>query len=99
MHFLKVTFLLVLTLGIMRVASWTLGWLSFRLARASQLGSTLIGNIGGLGLFIAFLSWNLMPGEPFDFEATLFGVVVFAIYQALDLKWCLWGARRKKPNA
>ena len=39
-----------------------------------------------------------MPGEPFDFAATVFGIVVFAVYQALDLKWCLWGGRRKEAT-
>ena len=90
MHVLKVTLLLVLTLAIMRGASWLLGWLTFRLGKVSKRPSTLIGNALALGLFVAFLIWNLMPGEPFDTEATIFGVVVFAVYQLIDLKWCLW---------
>jgi hypothetical protein len=90
MHFLKVSLLLILTLAIMRGASWLLGWLAFRLGRLSKIPSTLVGNALALGLFMAFLIWNLMPGEPFDVEATVFGVVVFGVYQLIDLRWCLW---------
>lgn len=96
MHVLKVTFLLVLTLAIMRGASWLLGWLTYRFAKVSKVPSTLIGNALALGLFVAFLIWNLMPGEPFDVEATVFGVVVFGVYQLVDLKWCLWDKRPVK---
>jgi hypothetical protein len=90
MHVLKVTLLLILTLAIMRGASWLLGWLTFRIGKASKTSSTLVGNALALGLFVAFLIWNLMPGEPFDVEATVFGLVVFSVYQVIDLKWCLW---------
>jgi hypothetical protein len=91
MHVLKVTLLLIVTLAIMRGASWLLGWLTFRLGKVSKIRSTLVGNALALGLFVAFLIWNLMPGEQFDLEATVFGVVVFGVYQLLDLKWCPWG--------
>ena len=93
-HWLKVIFLLVLTLAVMRLASWTLGWLAFRLAKVPHRLSTWIGNLAALSLFVGFVVWNLAPGEPFDVEATVFGVVVYAIFQAVDLKWCLWGARQ-----
>ncbi len=90
MHVLKITLLLVLTLAIMRGASWLIGWLAFRLGKVPKMPSTLVGNALAFGLFVAFLIWNLMPGEPFDVEAAVFGVVVFGVYQLIDLKWCLW---------
>jgi hypothetical protein len=96
MHFLKVTLLLILTLAVMRTGSWLLGWASFRLGKLSRIPSTLVGNGLALGLFVAFLVWNLMPGEPFDVEALGFGIGVFGVYQLLDLKWCLWDRRRKE---
>lgn len=98
MHVLKVTLLLVLTLAVMRAASWLLGWVTFRLGRVPKIPSTLVGNALALALFVAFLIWNLMPGEPFDVEATVFGVAVFGVYQLLDLKWCVWTGRRRKSE-
>jgi hypothetical protein len=91
MHALKVTLLLAITLATMRGVSWLLGWMTFRFGKVSRIRSTLVGNALALGLFVAFLIWNLMPGEPFDIEATVFGVIVFGLYQLLDLKWCPWG--------
>jgi len=38
----------------------------------------------------AFLYFNLLPGEPMDYEAAAFGIVVFGIYTALDLFWYPW---------
>jgi hypothetical protein len=95
MHVLKVTFLLILTLAIMRGGSWLLGWAAFRLAKLSKISSTLVGNVLALGLFVGFLIGNLMPDEPFDIAAAVFGVVVFGVYQLIDLKWCPWGRQRK----
>ena len=98
MHVLKVISLLILTLALMRGASWLLGWLAFRFATLSQVPSTLVGNALALGLFVAVLVWNLMPGEPFDFGAAVFGVVVFGLCQLIDLKWCLWGGESAKER-
>lgn len=96
MHVLKIVFLLVLTLAIMRAASWLLGWLTFRFAKVSKVPSALIGNALVLGLFAVFLIWNSMPGEPFDVEAAVFGAVVCGVYLLVDLKWCLWDKRSVK---
>lgn len=96
MHLLKVLLLLCLTLAAMRVASWLFGWLCHRFAGRSRLASTLLGNLLGLVLFVVLQFWNLMPGEPVDLAAMVFGVVVFGVYQMVDLKWCLWDKRRKE---
>lgn len=98
MHILKVTLLLLLTLLLMRGASWLLGWVAYRLGKFSRIPSTLVGNALALGLFVAFLIWNLRPGEPFDVEATVFGVVVFGVFQLVDLRWCFWCRSRAKER-
>jgi hypothetical protein len=91
MHALKIAFLLLLTLAVMRGASWLLGWLAFRFAGAPRNASTFLGNGVACGLFTAAQFWNRMPGEPIDLAALVFGAVVFGVYQLLDLRWCPWG--------
>lgn len=93
MHSVKVAFLLVLTLAVMRSGSWLVGWAAFRLTQAPALASTLVGNTVAFGLFLVFLLWNAMPGEALDIEATIFGAVVFGVFQLIDLKWQPWRRR------
>ncbi len=93
MHVLKLICLLLLTLAIMRVVSWALGWLSFRFGRLSRRPSTLIGNAGSFLLFAGFLWRDTLPGEPFDSAALVFALVTFSVFQIIDLKWCWWDPR------
>lgn len=90
MHSLKVALLLILTVAAMRGGSWLLGWLSYRLGHLRRRSSTALGNGLALALFVGYLTWDLLPGEPFDVEATLFGLVTFGLFHLLDLRWCPW---------
>lgn len=90
MHVVKVASLLVLTLAVMRGGSWLIGWMAFRFAKTSVLPSTLIGNASAFGLFIGFLMVTAMSGEVLDRDAAVFGLVVFGVYQLIDLKWWPW---------
>lgn len=96
MHVLKVGALLLLTVAAMRAVSWALGW---GLARAAGLGvvsSALVANAVALGLFTGFIVWNLLPGEPFDYAAFGFGVVVYFFCVVVDLKWRPWDRREHR---
>ena len=92
MHTLKVALELLLTLAVMRAISWGLGWALFRVAKARPLPGALIANAVALACFVAFVVWNLAPGEPFDYEASAFGVGVYVLYLLIDLKWRPWAA-------
>ena len=89
MHTLKVVALLLLTLLVMRCVSWALGWGLSR-AGANPRTSALLANVSALAIFAGFIAWNLMPGEPFDYAAFTFGVVVYAVWLLVDLKWRPW---------
>ena len=90
MHTIKIAFELLLTLAVMRVLSWGLGWLLFRVAKAGPFVGSLIANAASLAIFMGFIVWNLAPGEPFDYEASAFGVVVYLLCLLSDLKWRPW---------
>lgn len=93
MHTTKVIFLLLLTLGLMRLLSWFVGGAVFRLTGWSRGLSSACGNVTALVLFSGYLWWTLAPGESYDLEPFLFGLVVYAVYQLIDLKWYPWSRR------
>jgi hypothetical protein len=82
----KAAVLFVLVLAAMRVASWAIVWL-LRLVRVGPRLSAGAGNLAAFGAFAWLLWWNLVPGEPMDGEALLFGLAVFALYGTADCFW------------
>ena len=90
MHVAKVVLLLLLTLGVMRVVSWSLGWLIGRLAGMKRLWIAVISNAAALMVFAGFLVAQAMPGEMIDVSALSFGVVVFTTYALIDIRWARW---------
>jgi hypothetical protein len=87
MKTLKVAALLLLVLVTMRAVSWILQWALLRLARIGGGAGVVAGNLAAFALFSALVWWNLVPGEPMDLEAVLFGLVVFGLCGAADLLW------------
>ncbi|PTX91269.1 hypothetical protein [Opitutus sp. ER46] len=93
MHAIKVGLLLVALLAVMRVASWLVGWLIARLTRRSGFGVAGAANGLCFCLFVGILVVNLMPGEPFDYAATVFAAVVYAACLVSDRYWTPWARR------
>jgi hypothetical protein len=98
MHIAKLISLVLLTVIVMRVTSWLLGWLLAKLLRRATWPVALASNLVGLALFAAFLWWNLMPGEPFDTGALVFGAIVFGVCFGADALWCPWWKRRRAAH-
>jgi hypothetical protein len=90
MRWLKIGALLVITLAVMRAFSWALGWAMIRLVGADVRIAAVVSNTVACTAFVVFLYFSLSPGEPMDFAAVFFGVVVFGIYTAWDLFRSLW---------
>jgi hypothetical protein len=96
MHAAKVVLLLLLTLGVMRVVSWSLGWLIGHLAGMKRLWIALLSNGVALMAFAGVLMTQRIPGEMIDASALALGVIVFATYALIDIRWTRWG--KKAPG-
>ena len=87
MHTLKILLLLLLTLAAMRVASWLCLWLLRRVLKQDSTWLALGSNLMALCAFAALLRLDAVPGELLDLRALAFGVVVFAVFFAIDRRW------------
>jgi hypothetical protein len=87
MHALKSFFLLLLTLATLRSASWLCLWLLRRVLRQDSAWLRLGANVLALCAFAALLRLDAVPGELLDLRALAFGVIVFAVFFAFDLRW------------
>ena len=96
MHWLKAGAIVLLVLAAMRLASWAAGWLLDRVAHPGRKSLALIANTLAFAAFVALLGWNLLPGEPMDWAAVAFAVVVFTVCGVADLYWKPW--RRRFDN-
>ena len=94
MKWLKICALLLLTLVIMRASSWAVAWTAERLVAASVRIVSISANLIAFAAFVLFLYFNLLPGEPLDWAAMLFGLIVFVIFTVTDLYWRPWTPRR-----
>jgi hypothetical protein len=90
MKTLKISLLLILTLAAMRASSWLIAWAMSRFMAASVRTLAIIANLIAFLSFLLLLYFNLMPGEPMDWAAVLFGLILFTIYTASDLFWRPW---------
>ena len=95
MHSVKICLLLLITLVVMRASSWAVEWTLVRLTPLRNRIAAIVANLLALAAFVMLLRVELLPGEPIDWVAVLFGLVVFAIYTATDFLWLPWarGAR------
>ncbi len=98
MKWLKISILLLLTLTVMRIGSWAVGWMLVRLFGPSGRTVAVVSNLAGFAGFVLFLYLNLLPQEPIDIAAMLFGLVVFAIYTGTDFYWRPWEGRLQKKR-
>ena len=98
MHVAKIILLLLLTLLVMRVASWSLGWLLTHLTGTRRLWIAIISNTVGLMAFAGVLVTQRIPGELIDFSALTFGAVVFTTYTLIDIRWTTWGKKESSDN-
>ncbi len=88
----KITALLLITLVVMRLVSWALAWLLRRAFRVPPVTAAVGSNAISLGIFVLWQFLELEVGEPLDWEAIIFGGVVFGVFLAYDLLWL----RRKR---
>jgi len=91
----KIITLILLTLLIMRLVSWGFAWALRRAFRLSPRAVAIASNAISFGIFALWLFLELEIGEPLDWEAILFGAVVFGIFLSFDLLWI----RRKRNVA
>ena len=87
MHSLKILLLLLLTLATLRSASWACLWLLRRVLKRDSAYLRLGSNVLALCAFAAFLLLDAVPGEFLDIQALAFGVIVYAVFFAIDLRW------------
>ena len=95
MKWLKIGALVLLVLAAMRSGAWGLGWVLAKLVPEKKTVVVAAANTAGLAVFVLLLWWNLMPGEPVDWSAIVFGLVVFALCGVSDLFWTPWRAGRR----
>jgi len=98
MKWLKICALLLLTLAAMRAVSWALAWAMARFSPLRPRAIAVLSNAAGFGLFLGLLLLNLMPGEPLDPSAILFGVAVFVIFAFVDLYWAPWRTCKQRQD-
>jgi hypothetical protein len=98
MKWLKIGALLLVTLAAMRAVSWALAWALARFSSLRPRAIAVLSNLGGFGLFLLLLLWNLMPGESMDRSAILFGIAVFLIFAFVDLYWVPWRTSKQRQD-
>lgn len=98
MHTAKVILLIVLTLAVMRFASWSLGWLLKRFSTTRRLWIAVISNGIALAAFGCLLVTQRIPGELLDLSALTFGVLVFSVYALIDVRWTRWRKDGVQPS-
>ena len=90
---MKIVALIVLVLAVMRVASWTLGWAVMKFAPHRVRLVVAAANAAAFAIFAGLLAADLAPGEPVDYQALAFGLVVFTMFCLIDLRWRPWHTR------
>ncbi len=86
MKWFKLTLLLLLTIAAMRLCSWVLKWILTKALPGRRKLVALLANGACLAAFVSWLYYDLLPGEPIDIAALVFGLLVFGIF-------ALWDAR------
>ena len=90
MKWIRICALLVAALVAMRLGSWIVGWILAKFAHLRPKFIAIAANLVAFGVFACLLVRDLLPGEPLDFAALVFGLVVFAIYCGTDFHWHPW---------
>ena len=87
---LKICVLVIAVLAVMRTISWLLGWALARLLPLRAKFIAIAANVAGFAGFAALLIHDMLPGEPLDVAALLFGLVTFAACCMTDFYWRPW---------
>jgi hypothetical protein len=104
MKWLKICTLLLIVLAAIRAGSWGLEWVLGKFTPIRAGAIYIAANLAAFGLFAFYLWWDLLPGEPIDPAALIFGLIVFAACCAGDFFWNPWklgkedAARRVKSQ-
>ncbi len=93
MKWLRLCLLLLLTLAVMRAGSWAMAWTVLRLVPVNVRRVAVSANVLAFATFVLLLYVSLLPGEPIDWAAIWFGLIVFAIYTIADFFWRPWDRR------
>jgi hypothetical protein len=100
MKWLKIAGLIAVVLAVMRLGSWIPALLLARCTGLSLRWIAVAANAAAFLGFTIFLHTRLLPGEPADPEALLFGLAVYAMYALLDARRRNpWWARWRRPPA
>jgi hypothetical protein len=75
----------MLTWAAMRATSWAVAWALSRLTTANVQTVAVVANLVGFAAFASQLDLKMLPGEPVDGAAMLFGLLAFVVYTAVDL--------------
>lgn len=95
MRLLKISFLLLLTLGAMRLVHWSLWKVLTKIPRVTRAAAAVAASAICLAGFVSLLFVGLEKGEPVDPNAIVFGAAVFTIFAMVDI----WRARRLRAAA
>ncbi len=87
MHWAKIVVLVLLTVAAMRLESWILGWVLAKLFPNHHKTTSILSNLIALSVFVLLLYTDLMPGEPMDWAAVVFGLVMYTMFAFTDLFW------------
>lgn len=98
MKWLKICLLLLITLAVMRAGSWAVGWALVRLSPLRERAAAIVANLLAFAAFVTLLQLELLEGEPIEWLAVLFALVVFAIYTAMDFWWWTPWTRRARRS-
>jgi hypothetical protein len=92
---MKLIVLLLAVLAVMRLGSWAIGWILAKFAPSRPRLAAIVGNLLAFGVYTFLLVQELVAGEPLDWAAVWFGLVVFAICAGADFFWLPW---RRAPK-
>ncbi len=92
----KISALIVLTLLVLRLVSWSIAWVIRRLFRFGSGAAAVASNTLGFAFFVLWLYLDLESGEPVDPAAVLFGGLAFGFFLIFDLLRARW--KSKKPE-
>lgn len=90
----RISVLILLTLLVLRLVSWSIAWIIRRLFRLGSRPAAIASNAIGFALFVLWLYLDLESGEPIDPAAVLFGGLVFASFVIFDLLRARWRSKK-----
>ena len=93
MKWIRICALLIAFLVALRLGSWSIGWILAKFAPLRAKVVAITANLAAFAVFVFLLVRDLLPGEPVDWAALLFGLLVSTIYCCTDFYWRPWRLR------